>query len=90
MRRYSQRREGVVLSLLILLPAAVWAESAIPDSADASPANPVWGDPEDAEEQHSGWTWFGMGYERRMRNVESDSGDNAGTEVSGKNGKDVK
>jgi hypothetical protein len=25
----------------------------------------VWGDPEVNEEADSGWTWFGMGYERR-------------------------
>ena len=25
----------------------------------------VWGDPEVNEQADSGWTWFGMGYERR-------------------------
>lgn len=25
----------------------------------------VWGDPEDSEQRDAGWTWFGMGYERR-------------------------
>jgi hypothetical protein len=27
----------------------------------------VWGDPEDREQANRGWTWFGMGYERRTR-----------------------
>lgn len=27
----------------------------------------VWGDSEDSEKAERGWTWFGMGYERRSR-----------------------
>ena len=29
--------------------------------------NQVWGDPEELEEAAEGWTWFGMGYENRVR-----------------------
>ncbi len=35
----------------------------------------VWGDPEDDEEADRGWTWFGMGYERRMRSRDSQNED---------------
>ena len=66
-------------------------ESAVPAP---SPADEVWGDPEAAEASESGWTWFGMGYERRNRErierttgsaiVPDDSGRPSGKERSGK------
>ena len=42
---------------------------AAPEPDDERALREVWGDPEDQEEVEdaSGWTWFGMGYERRSR-----------------------
>lgn len=40
-----------------------------PETDDEHAPQEVWGDPEehDEAEDASGWTWFGMGYERRSR-----------------------
>ena len=41
-----------------------------------------WGDPEDGEAPDRGWTWFGMGYEKRMQattGAAADAGGGAGS-----------
>ena len=39
-----------------------------PDMPQDGPETPEsWGDPEEGEAPDRGWTWFGMGYEKRMQ-----------------------
>lgn len=53
---------------LLCLSGLAFAEPAADrDRTDTGAGTDVWGDPEDNEDADSGWTWFGMGYERRAR-----------------------
>lgn len=53
---------------LLCLSGLAFAEPAADrDRTDTGTGTDVWGDPEDNEEADPGWTWFGMGYERRTR-----------------------
>ena len=55
--------------------------------------NQAWGDPEEraeAAEAAEGWTWFGMGYENRVRSVDRSQGqaaDHQGDAGSGGQGR---
>jgi hypothetical protein len=67
---------------MLFLAGAARAEPAgmpsVPAGAGASGADgEVWGDPEQHEEPQPGWTWFGMGYERRS-DVSRTGTDNTG------------
>lgn len=74
------RLAGTLVGGLLFLTGSVWAEPA------ADPAAPetkddnvgVWGDPEADQSAEPGWTWFGMGYERRMRGLGTEVGDAPG------------
>lgn len=53
----------------VALAGPVYGETT-PDPAEPvgdTRAEEVWGDPEEGEATSPGWTWFGMGYERRNR-----------------------
>lgn len=55
-------------SLLFLASIAHSGPVEDPSTAPASlPNEAAWGDPEAVETSDAGWTWFGMGYERRNR-----------------------
>ncbi len=57
---------GCLLSLAGLVQGEPVADQ--PAAPDRAAAGEVWGDPEEAEGAGApGWTWFGMGYERRNR-----------------------
>ncbi len=49
---------------------------------DSLEAPETWGDPDEDEESERGWTWFGMGYEQRMRETGA-AANNAGGNISG-------
>ena len=52
--------------------------------------NQAWGDPEERAEAAEGWTWFGMGYENRVRSVDrsqSQAADHQGEAGSGGQGR---
>jgi hypothetical protein len=69
------KRESVVVASVLLCCSGL--AHAAPESDDERAPQEVWGDPEDQEEAEdgSGWTWFGMGYERRSRlRLESSEG----------------
>ena len=69
------KRESVVVASVLLGFSGL--AHAAPESDDEHAPQEVWGDPEDQEEAEdaSGWTWFGMGYERRSRlRLESSEG----------------
>jgi len=69
------KRESVVVASVLLCCSGL--AHAAPESDDERVPQEVWGDPEDQEEAEdaSGWTWFGMGYERRSRlRLESSEG----------------
>jgi len=53
--------------LLCLSGLAFAGPAADRDRTDADAGTNAWGDPEDNEQADPGWTWFGMGYERRRR-----------------------
>lgn len=72
------RLAGITAGCLLSLAGFVHGEPVAdhPSSDGRAPAPEVWGDPEETEEAQPGWTWFGMGYERRNR-------DSAATPLSG-------
>lgn len=59
----------LVVAGLVGSSGAVAAEPIVPsDMPQARPETPEpWGDPDEDEASDRGWTWFGMGYEKRMR-----------------------
>lgn len=63
------RLAGTTAGCLLFLAGLAHGEPVADQQPPAgqTPAGEVWGDPEEAEEPEPGWTWFGMGYERRNR-----------------------
>lgn len=63
------RRVLTTAGCLLLLAGIAYGEPVADQSAASAPqpADEIWGDSEAAEESEPGWTWFGMGYERRNR-----------------------
>ena len=57
-------------------------------AVSAPPVEEVWGDPEATGTSEPGWTWFGMGYERRARQRSERTAEPLATpdEISGSNG----
>ena len=65
-----RHRLALTTTCCLLSLAGVAQGEPLADQPGASPHPPaaeVWGDPEAAEAPQPGWTWFGMGYERRNR-----------------------
>lgn len=65
-----RHRLALTIAACLLLPAGIAQGGPMADQSAAfppSPADEVWGDPEAEAESTPGWTWFGMGYERRKR-----------------------
>lgn len=64
---------GIAAGCLLFLAGPVFAEPVADTYVPSTPAErgEVWGDPEESEEPAGGWTWFGMGYERRNRDTDS-------------------
>lgn len=62
-----RRRLALTTAGCLLFLAGVAHGEPVADQPDVSalPADEVWGDPEATEASEPGWTWFGMGYERR-------------------------
>lgn len=56
---------GCLLSLAGIAQGGPGADQSA--ASPPPPAEEVWGDPEADAEAAPGWTWFGMGYERRNR-----------------------
>lgn len=65
----NHRLECLMVGGLLCLTGTVVSEP-LPDQhpqADGAGPGEVWGDPEENSEPQPGWTWFGMGYERRAQ-----------------------
>ena len=61
----------ILLCGLCCLPGLACAEPVAAPPEQPGAAQPqVWGDPEEGDASEKNWTWFGMGFERRMRAVE--------------------
>ena len=62
-----QRLTVLLGGILVCLSGTSFAgpETVLPEHSQ------VWGDPEESEEAAEGWTWFGMGYENRIRSKDS-------------------
>lgn len=79
--------------LLLFLAGIAHGEPVADESSKPPepPSSQAWGDPETEGEQEPGWTWFGMGYERRNRERTSEpmdtSDDTEGSKVNGHSGK---
>lgn len=72
-------KSGAILSVALFgLSATGWAEPEVERErpVDEVSDQGVWGDPEEFESTDKGWTWFGMGYEQRMRGLGSSVTDN--------------
>ncbi len=65
-----QRSTVLLGGILVCLSGTSFAgpETVLPEHSQ------VWGDPEESEEAAEGWTWFGMGYENRIRSEDRSIG----------------
>ena len=84
------RDTAAVLAVWCLTSAAGAEPPAEGGGPAADPPRPqTWGDAERDQTRASGWTWFGMGYERRNRERTERTADplTAPDEITGSNGK---
>ncbi|MCB1925395.1 MAG: hypothetical protein KDJ27_16905 [Gammaproteobacteria bacterium] len=83
----SRYRTLVLTCGLCVTSACLAAAPAPPPDDGLNEPSDVWGDPGASPDDETGWTWFGMGYERRMRgNQDAAPADAAETKLPGGDG----